>query len=80
MTMNNSGGAMPSRVTIATFRKSSAAEAARDALRAMGIEAWLGDEEAEPGGQTPSALALRVSEEDREAALDIVATATRPTR
>jgi len=72
-----------SRVTIATFRRPSAAEAARDALREAGIEAWLGDDaedNADWGTETRSALVLRVAEEDRDAALDIVATATRPTR
>lgn len=75
---------MASRVTIATFRKPSAAEAARDALREAGIEAWLGDDAGDDaedwGAETRSALALRVAEKDRDAALDIVATATRPTR
>jgi hypothetical protein len=73
-----------SHVTIATFRKPSAAEAARDALREAGIEAWLGDDAGDDAGdwgsETRSALALRVAEGDRDAALEIVATATRPTR
>lgn len=68
------------RVTIATYRKGSAAQAAQNVLREAGIEAWLGDDSADLPAEPRPFFELRVAEEDRAAALEIIGGYTRPTR